>query len=76
MVHFPLYLLTIPFILTPPLLKDAKERSEEVCFAYKQGKNVFKATGFRCCHCFPCTMLPGLKRAKWSPEAGETVLSV
>ena len=45
-----------------------------------QGKNVFKATGFRCCHCFPCTMLPGLRRANWSPEAGgggeETVLSV
>ena len=34
-------------------------------------------TADQCCHCFPCTMLPGLKRANWSPEAGEgeTVLS-
>ena len=27
----------------------------------KQGENVFKATGFPCCHCFPCIMLPGLR---------------
>ena len=34
----------------------------------KQGKKVCKATALRSCHCFPCTMLPGLSRANWLPE--------
>ena len=33
-------------------------------------------TADQCCHCFPCTMLPGLSRANWSPGGEEaTVLS-
>ena len=31
----------------------------------KQGKKVCKATALRSCHCFPCTLLPGLSRPKW-----------
>ena len=42
----------------------------------KQGKNVFKATGFRCCHCFPCKMLPGLRRANWLPPPQELQCSL
>ena len=35
---------------------------------FEQGKKVCKATALRSCHCFPCTMLPGLNRAIWSPQ--------
>ena len=39
----------------------------EIPVEEKQGKKVCKATALRSCHCFPCTLLPGLNRAKRLP---------
>ena len=38
------------------------------CLFIKTRQKVCKATALRSCHCFPCTMLPGLNRANWLPE--------
>ena len=34
---------------------------------FNKEKRFSNHTADQCCHCFPCTMLPGLKRANWSP---------